>query len=216
MLRLGGEALRRRAVRGEAPVALDGLLQLRLDQQPGDEGRAAVLQRLLHEARHEEVAPHLDVQAQVEARDRGANAQLGGLHGLVGQVAAQRPLGLDIQAHGRIDVRLEAGGEVVEAGLEVDLAGDHAGGQVRDLVGDGVPLAVILLGGGFGRRLDHMPLFMGGVEIDHLEMVVQRGQDGLPGDAGREGGDDGEDGAHHVGGGGGGGGGDGDVMVMVM
>lgn len=184
------------AVGGEPPVAIDGLLQLGLDQQAGDEGGQGVLEGLAHEAGHQEVALHLDVLAQVQAGQRGADAQLGGLDGLVGQVAAQRPLLLDVEAHGRVDVGLQARGQVVEAGLERDLALGHAG-QVGDLVGDLVPLAVVLLGRRLGGRLDHMALVVGGVEIDHLEVVVQRGQDGLAGDAGREGGDGGEDGAHH-------------------
>lgn len=90
----------------EASVALGRFLQLGLDDQAGDEGGQALLQRLLDEARHEKVALHLDVLAQIQARDRGANAQLSGLHRFVGQIPLQRPLLLDIQPHGRVDVCL--------------------------------------------------------------------------------------------------------------
>ena len=172
-------------------------MELGLDHQAGDELGQAVLEGLAHKARGQEVALDLHVLAQVQAGDRGADAQLGGLHRLVGQIAAQRPLLLDIEARGCIDVRLQAVAQVVEARLEGDLARSKAAGQVRDLVGDEVPLAVVLLGRRLGGRLDHAAVVGGGIEVDHLEVVVQRGQDGLAGDGGREGGDGGEDGARH-------------------
>lgn len=85
----------------------------------------------------------------------------------------------------------------MEAGLERHPAAVHARGEVCDFVGDRVPLAVVFLGRGFGRRLDHMSRLVRWREVDHLEVVVQRRQDGFARDVRRERRDGGEDGSRH-------------------
>ena len=86
---------------------------------------------------------------------------------------------------------LQAVGEIVEDGLEGDLA--LVAGHEGDLVGDLVPGAVVFFGGGFGRCGASFARFVGRVEIDHLEVVVERFEDRFARDAGREGRDGCED-----------------------
>jgi len=85
--------------------------------------------------------------------------------------------------------------EVVETGLEGDLPGNHPGGQVGYLICYVVPDAVVFFGRCLGGRLDLMALFMGWVEIYHLEMVVEGFQYGFPRYARGERGDGCEDGS---------------------
>lgn len=85
-------------------------------------------------------------------------------------------------------MRLQALGDVVEGAGVGDLARHDAAGQVGDLVREGVPHALLLLGQGVRRRRDGVPLDDERVEVDHLEVVVEEVEDGFAGEGGGEGG----------------------------
>lgn len=71
------------------------------------------------------------------------------------------------------------------------------------LTGEGIPGAVELFCRGVARRRADMALDDERVQVDHLDMVVQRLQHGVAGDARRQRRDGGEDGSlgHGAGGG---------------
>lgn len=113
-----------------------------------------------HKGDHGDVALELDVFAQVEAVGGGSQASQANLARLwrldAGLVAADAILVAQVNVHGRIDVRLQAPGHVVEAAVELDLAGAHLAhsGDHLDALLDFVPGAVKLVGGGIARRWD--------------------------------------------------------------
>lgn len=71
----------------------------------------------------------------------------------------------------------------MEAASVADVSRGQAAGQVGDFVGEGVPGAGVLFRGRVGRRGDEVTLFDEGVEVDHLEVVVEEVEDGIAGDA---------------------------------
>lgn len=105
------------------------------------------------------------------------------------------------QPRRRIAVRLQPVGHVAKRARVRDVAREQVAGKVRDLVGKRVPDAGLLLGLGVGRRRDGVPLLDQRVEVDHLEVVVEEGDDDIARQAGRQGGDGCEGGAaEHFGG----------------
>ena len=88
---------------------------------------------------------------------------------------------------------LDAVGEVVEADGVRDFAGVYAARQVLHAIRHFVPDAVELFWGSFLRWFDPMTLFYQGIQVDHLEVVVECVQDMLAGDARWERGDCRED-----------------------
>lgn len=167
---------------------------LRLGPHGLDDSRVGLLDGLLDEAGHEDVAAKIDVLPDVQARRGGAQTQLLRLGGLAGEAPADGPLLAHVEPHGRPHVRLQTDArQVVEGGRVGDLAGeDVRPGQVGDLVGHGVPGAVALGGVGVVRGGDGVALDDEGVEVDHGEVVVEEGEGGLAVDVGGEGGDGGE------------------------
>lgn len=82
--------------------------------------------------------------------------------------------------------------EIVKSSGVLDLAVVQSARQVSDAVGDGVPGAVTLIVGTVIRGLYGNAALDEGVEVDHVEVVLEEG-DGLgAGDGGRERGDGGE------------------------
>ena len=73
----------------------------------------------------------------------------------------------------------------MEAGVEAELALDA--GQVGYSVGDGVPLAGEFFGGGFRGWLYGVSVYYQGVQVDHVGVGVEEGEDGFAGYAGGEG-----------------------------
>lgn len=106
----------------------------------------ALLDRLLHKPRHDEVAAQVDVLADVQSRPWRAESQLQGFRRFSWHVAPNGPLGAGLDAHGRVAMRLQPVGEVVERCRVSHLARGQATRQVGDFVGDGVPHAAVLLG----------------------------------------------------------------------
>ena len=64
-------------------------------------------------------------------------------------------------------MRLEAVGEVVKAGVKGEDAGVKAG-DIVDLIGDGIPLAVDLFRRCFPRRFDGVSFYDERIQVDHL------------------------------------------------
>lgn len=74
----------------------------------------------------------------------------------------------------------------MEAAVESDGARVQTTRKVVDLVGDGIPLRVILLGTCFMWWFDWMTFCDEGIQIDHFDMIVQRLEDCLARDARRK------------------------------
>lgn len=91
----------------------------------------------------------------------------------------------------RIDVSLQPVGEIVEHSFEGDLS--LVAGHEGDFIGDLVPGAMVFFGRCFWWCGASFAGFVGGVEIDHLEMVVEGFENRLAGHACREGRDGCED-----------------------
>lgn len=109
--------------------------------------------------------------------------------------------GRHTQTRRRIAVRLHPVGHVAKRARVRNIARQQVAREVRDLVGERVPDAGLLLGLGVGRRRDGVPLLDQRVEVDHLEVVVEEGDDDITRQAGRQGGDSCEGGAaEHFGG----------------
>lgn len=163
------------------------LVDVGLEQQPVDQHRVRPPQRLLHEARRQDVAAHVDVLAQVQPFPGGSrDAQLDGLARLAGHVAADAPFLLDVEAGGRVDVRLQAAGQVVEAGLVRDVAGQQAAGQILHAVRQLVPDAVEFVGRRMGRRRAALEVDDQRVQLDHLAVFVEGAHHHLAGDVRRQ------------------------------
>lgn len=111
-------------------IRIPALEHMCLLHQPVHQLAMALFERFLDKPHHHDVALHLDVLADVQALPRRANAELRGRLGFTGQRAADAPFRADVEAEGRIDVRLQAVGEVVEAGVIGDGAGCEAAGEV--------------------------------------------------------------------------------------
>lgn len=144
------------------------------------------LQRLLDEGGHDEVAPQLDVLAQVETLPRSTNTQLDGLGRLARQVTIKAPALADISAHGGIAMGLHTIRQIIKSGRVGDVAGDDASGKIRDLVCHAPPHAPLLLGRRVRRRRDRVPLDHQRVQVDHLHVVVQELDYDFPRDARRQ------------------------------
>lgn len=70
--------------------------------------------------------------------------------------------------------------EIMETGVIGDFARIHATRKILDFIGHGVPDAVEFLGGGLGGRFDRMAFFDQWVQIDHLDVIMERFQHNLP------------------------------------
>lgn len=153
-----------------------------------------LLEVLLDERGHEDVAPELDVLADVQARGGGAEADLDRLGGLAGQGAVEGPLVADVDAERGAAMRLDAVGQVVEGARVRDVARGHlaavagpvGAGEVVDAVRERVPHAVALVGVGVGRRLNGVPLDDERVQVDHVDVAVEEVEDHLAGHARRQ------------------------------
>lgn len=141
-----------------------------------------LLHRLLDKTRHDDVTPQINILPQIKPTQRRIQPQLDGLLRLPGQAPADAPAIADVEPHGRVAVRLQALGDVVEGAGVGDLARHDAAGQVGDLVREGVPHALLLLGQGVRRRRDGVALDDERVEVDHLEVVVEEVEDGFAGE----------------------------------
>lgn len=198
----GGAGTGGRLLRGEHGVMAFGFVEMRLFDEARDEGVVGFFEGFAHEGRYEDVAAHIDVLSQPQPFPGYAQPHLYALAEFSGEGAAERPFVFDAEPEGGVDVRLHAEWEVVETDVVGDAAGVETAGEVRDFVGEGVPLGVELFGGGGGGGFDGVTLLDEGLEIDHFDVVVQGGEDGGAGDAWGKGGDGGKEGAFgHVGGG---------------
>lgn len=175
-----------------------GVEQLGLFDDALDHLPVGGLELRLDEADHGDVGLDLDVLAQVQAVGGGAEgleanlAMLGRLD--AGLVAADAVRVAQVNVHGRVDVRLQAPGHVVEAAVELDLAGAQLAraGQELDALLDLVPGAVELVGGGIARRGDWLVAEDERVEGDDFAVGVEDVDGELSRDEARDGRDEGE------------------------
>lgn len=184
----------------ELPVRDHGLQharieQLRLLDDSGHHFLARGLELRLDKVDHGDVTANLDILAQVESvcgYAEPGHTDFGRLGRFdAGLVAVDFVLDPDVDVHGRVGVRLQAPGHIVEAAVEADLAGAHLAdaGDVLDALGDFVPCRVVLVGGGIAGRLDRLVVEDEGVEGDYLGVGVEDIDGELAGDEARDGGD---------------------------
>ena len=145
-----------------------------------------LLERALDEAGRHEVGAHVDVFAQVEAFFGRAEPQFDWFAGLAGEVAADGPFFFDVETQGRVDVGLEAVGEVVEAGVVGDVPLCESPGQILYFVRELIPYAVVLFGASEVGRFALEALDYEGIEIDHFEVVMKSLYNRLSSNAGRQ------------------------------
>lgn len=150
-----------------------------------DECRVALLEGLLNERSHEDVATNVDILADVEAGTWCAEAEFLPFGRLARQGAADGPPTPNVEAHGGVAMCLQAVGQIMEgAGIGDVGRSSRNSGKIRNLIGERVPDAMLLIGGRVGRDGNGMPLLDKGVEIDHLQMVVKEADDRFARDVG--------------------------------
>ena len=166
-----------------------GVEQLGFADEAVDERLGGGLGLLLHKGDHGDVALDLDVFAQVEALGGRVDAELRDLARLAGLVAGDAPRVAQVDVHGRVDVRLQAPGHVVEAAAEGDAAGAqpaHARHEL-DALFNLVPGRVVLFRFGVAGRLDRLVARHQRVQRDDLAVAVQNLNGELAGDVGGDG-----------------------------
>ena len=118
----------------ESFIGLSALQNVRFLDQSVHHLGMALLEGLLDETHHHDVALHAHVLPDVEAVARCTDAQLRSCPRLARQRATDTPFGADVETEWSVDVCLQAIGEVVEACVVGDGGGGDAAGEIVHLV----------------------------------------------------------------------------------